>query len=280
MKKNQSTLFYKIHGAGNDCLVFHSRGLSEELQRNTAAKKQWIKTFSHRHLGLGSDQILEILSLKPLAIQIWNCDGSKAEMCGNGARAFASLALQEGWISSTDDELPLQISGKQYSLKKVAHGFALSLGAPLVSEERLLKLQKHRIPFTAVDVGNPHAVVFMAGARSWKAPNDFTFREYGVRIERHTALPQKTNVEFVRKIVRGAASVKLFVEVWERGAGATLSCGSGAVAVAAAYCARSKKPASRYDIVMNDYVLSVRFERGSAYLSGPSEIVAQGEYFY
>lgn len=280
MKKSRSISFYKIHGTGNDCLVFHGRELPSYLRRATSAKKKWICDFSNRHHGLGSDQVLEILSLKPLAIQIWNCDGSKAEMCGNGSRAFASLALSEGWISAKAKQVPIEISGKTYELRKLHVGFALGLGQPKLLEEHSLQLQQQKIPFTAVDVGNPHAVVFMTGPGAWKAPKDFSLQSYGEKMERHPHFPHKTNVEFVRKIVHKGSVATVFVEVWERGAGATLSCGSGAVAVATAYQAWSKKSAKRYDIVMNGYVLSVRFERGCAYLSGPSAIVAKGEYFY
>jgi len=274
--------FYKIHGAGNDCIVFFTK----DFIGGPASKKAFIQKISHRHLGIGADQVLELLSLKPLALQIWNCDGSRAEMCGNGVRAFASLALKKGWITNIQNakkstEIPILISGKKYSLQKIGSNFSLHLGSPKIKGQKTLRLGKEKIPYSFVDTGNPHTVIFMAGNDScWAKPKDFHFEKYGPKIECHSDFPKKTNVEFVRKITIKKKYVELGVEVWERGAGATLSCGSGAVAVAAAYREKYQTKIQTFHIQMNACTLVVQFTGNEAYLSGPSEFIAEGNYFY
>lgn len=267
--------FYKVHGAGNDMLVFFKKDLPLAARQ----KSEFIRRFAHRNFGLGSDQVVEVLSLKPLAIQIWNCDGSKAEMCANGSRTFLFLAAREGWIEKSLKRIPLRVSGGQYEgLKEAAGSYELSLGCPKILGEKTLKLGKECLPFVEVNVGNPHTVIFTKNGKvaSWKAPKDFDYREYGRAIEPLPMFPNKTNIEFVRdwKIQNGQGDVR--VEAWERGAGATLSCGSGAVAVAAVFHHRYGCKVVR--IRMTNFVLKVRFENDIAFLSGPCEFIAKGTY--
>ena len=263
--------FYKLHGAGNDILVVEAK----YLPKSGKAKK--IQAMAQRQLGIGSDQVIEVLSRKPLKLQVWNQDGTKAEMCGNGVRALMHLASLEKWLGGQPKEVPLVISGKPYKALKAAQGYEISLGEPTVAEKQLFNLNGEIIPFTEVSVGNPHAVIFF-GQDDWEAPTDFYLRYYGPRIESHERFPKKTNVEFVRSWSKKGKVVEALVEVWERGAGATLSCGSGAVAVAAAL--RKRAPEAReFRVKMTDYELKIRFEGGKAFLSGPSALVAKGIFY-
>jgi diaminopimelate epimerase len=135
-----------------------------------------------------------------------------------------------------------------------------------------------KIPFRPVRTGNPHAVIWMAGGEgNWLAPSDFSYRSYGPRIENHSRFPQRTNVEFVRKILLTKSGAEVYVEAWERGAGATLSCGSGAVAVAAEVRRRTNAPLVQ--VHMTQFKLRIRFEGERAFLSGPCALVASGEFF-
>lgn len=268
--------FYKVHGAGNDMLVFRKC----DLPLTGRKKVEYLRLFAHRQLGLGADQMLEIVSMKPLAIQIWNKDGSQAEMCANGARTFLYLAAQEKWIAAKAPQVSLVVSGKSYTAYKEAEGYSFSLGVPQVLGSELCRIKGESIPFWRVSAGNPHAIVFLKGEkkfRPWKK-KDFSYLQWGPLLENHKLFPERTNVEFVRNWKQKGAQVDVWVDTWERGAGPTLSCGSGAVAVAGAL--RALLGASLVRVYMTEFCLSVRFsEDERAWLSGPSAIVAKGHYF-
>jgi len=264
--------FYKLHGAGNDILVVFAKDLPR------VGKGKVIQRMAHRQLGVGADQIVEVLSLKPLAVQIWNQDGSKAEMCANGSRVFLFLAARQKWISSTAKVVPITISGGAYEGRKVKDGYELCLGVPQVSGFERLDALGSSVPFHEVSVGNPHAVILCGNSRGqFPLPEDFDYRKFGPAIERHAMFPQKINVEFVRSWQRTGKRARVKVEVWERGAGPTLSCGSGAVAVAAVM--QSLYGAQECVVEMSGFELRVRFEGDKAFLSGPCTLVAEGEYF-
>ena len=272
--------FYKIHGAGNDMVVFETQDLPIPHKKKPAFMRQ----ISHRTLGLGCDQVLEVCSNRePLAINIWNRDGTLVEMCANGSRAFLHLASCLGWLDQNAERVPLFISGSAYEgIKTADDSYELCLGETKLKKQQTLLLKKQKIPFIDVNVGNPHAVIFVnvvgpQSKLSWKAPKEFSYLEYGPLIECHKKFPKKTNVEFVRSWKVKGDAVYSIVEAWERGAGASLSCGSGAVAVAAVLREMSGK--DLIYIQMAQFTLRVRFEGKKAYLSGPSAVVAQGKYF-
>jgi diaminopimelate epimerase len=130
--------FFKIHGAGNDFIVM-------ERMRGTSTAA-FVRKMAHRNLGIGADQLLEVLSRRPLTVQIWNRDGSKAEMCGNGARALVCLARQLKWLPPGDREVKLWISGREVTA--IGHGArtAVDLGAAEVKERILIPVRKKRFP--------------------------------------------------------------------------------------------------------------------------------------
>lgn len=266
--------FYKLQGAGNDVVVFFRK----HLPRARRAKAAFLRRMAHRQLGIGTDQFVEVISLRPLAVQIWNADGSTAEMCANGTRSFLFLAAAEKWVNARSAELSLLVSGKGYHANRLGTGYELCLGKPQIGELESIILGEERIPFRAVSTGNPHAVIFH-GAKDgeWKEPLDFSYVAYGPRIETHARFPKKTNVEFVRRLEKIGSRTQVHVQAWERGAGATLSCGSGAVAVAAAV--RRLQGGDSFVVKMTDYELQVRFEGDQAFLSGPCALVAKGEYY-
>jgi diaminopimelate epimerase len=275
MKKapaKQGTPFHKLHGAGNDLLVVHSSDLPK---RNKSA---FVRRMAHRQTGIGCDQVVELLSTRPLAVQIWNKDGSQAEMCANGSRSFLFLAALEGWLEAKAETVPLEVSGAPYLGRKVKGGYELCLGSPKILGADQLALAGESVPFWEVSTGNPHAVVLLhEGKHHWAAPRAFNFLEYGPRMETHARFPRRTNVEFVHPWKRKGKEVVVKVEAWERGAGPTLSCGSGAVAVAAVL--RELTGAERFRVQMTQFELQVKFEGDQAYLSGPCALVAKGWYF-
>jgi diaminopimelate epimerase len=222
---------------------------------------------------------MEVTSRSPLAIQIWNGDGSKSEMCANGARTFLFFAARQKWIDPEAIVVDLQVSGKPYKGYRIGHeSYEFSLGEPQVGPDETLKLGSEAIPMRAVITGNPHAVILTAGPKSWKAPKNFDYKITGPLIETHKRFPQKTNVEFLRKIQLKGKTAEVDVEVWERGAGATLSCGSGAVASAAVV--KTLYPQILVcKIRMTKFELRIRFEGAVAFISGPCALVAEGFYW-
>ena len=255
--------FYKLHGAGNDILVIESKFLPKK------GKSKWIQRFASRQLGVGADQVMEVTQKNPLEFFVWNGDGTRAEMCANGSRVLLYLSHLLGW--SRGKKIPFSIGRKNFVGYRISKEiFEISLGAPKIYGNESISTSLGSVPFFRVSVGNPHAVIF-----SETLP-PFSFRELGKEIEHHSAFPQRTNVEFIRSWEKKGSRIKALVEVWERGAGATLSCGSGAVAVARVL--KEKSGLSHFHIQMNQFVLKVRFEGEEAFLSGPSTLVAKGDY--
>ncbi len=257
------TPFYKLHGAGNDILVVESKHLPKN------GKSKWIQKFASRRLGVGADQVMEVKSRNPLRFSVWNADGTKAEMCANGSRVLLFLSSILGWHKAK--VITFAIEKKQYvGYRRGKARFEISLGVPCVQSTEKIATSRGKVPFFRVTVGNPHAVIF---ADSWKK---FNFHELGKEVEHHSAFPERTNVEFIRRWKKRGRTMEVDVDVWERGAGATLSCGSGAVAVAKVL--KEKSGLSRFSIRMNQFVLRVRFEGEEAFLAGPSALVATGDY--
>ncbi len=264
--------FYKLHGAGNDLVVLHSSEMP-------AKKAAFVRRIAHRQLGIGCDQVIELLSLCPLAIQIWNQDGTKAEMCANGSRCFLFLAAQERWLDRQSKRVAIRISGRAYEARQTTPGnYELCLGVPEIGQPERLMLGREKILFWPVRTGNPHAVILLgSGPYSWKAPKEFSYLDFGSRIEIHSRFPRRTNVEFIRGIkIKGKRAV-VEVQAWERGAGATLSCGSGAVAAGAVI--RLLTGAEQIQVKMTQFKLQVRFAGPGAFLSGPCTLVAKGYVF-
>lgn len=269
----QGSRFYKLHGAGNDILVVQSKHMP------TRGKAEFVKNISHRQLGIGCDQLVEVSSTKPLECQIWNGNGTKSEMCANGTRVLLYLAAKLKWISPSAKEVTLKVSGKKYEAQKIGKdGYELCLGEPEIGSMETLSVSGHQIPFWPVRTGNPHAVILTTEHKlAWTPPAGFSYKVLGPHVETHARFPQKTNVEFIRSISQKGNKATALVEVWERGAGATMSCGSGAVA--AASVVHGLTGAEVVEIRMTSFKLQVRFEGERAFLSGPSALVAEGMYF-
>lgn len=270
--RKKGTPFTKLHGAGNDILVLFSRDMPK------SGKSAFVKQICHRRLGIGCDQLVEVASLKPLSIFIWNSDGSKAEMCANGTRVFLYLGALKGWFDRKKAQIPLKVTNHAYTANKVPGGYELCLGEPRIGNMERLSVGKEKIPFWPVSTGNPHAIVLTTKHQlAWKLPKDFRFDFYGPQIETHKRFPRRTNVHFIREMSVKGKTAKARAEVWERGAGATMSCGSGAVATASVV--RGLTGAERVEIQMTRFRLQVRFEGERAYLSGPSALICEGLYF-
>lgn len=220
--------FTKLHGLGNDFVLIDGRH-----DKIGPLSKSIVRAIADRKRGVGFDQLL---FLKPsrrvdATLEIYNADGSMAEMCGNGLRA-AALYL---WLRGSKGPLTFQTCAGDRRARALGRATAhdaliecemgaprfLALPKPLARGVRLGS--KTIIPI-CVNVGNPHAVSFVYPLRQCD------LEQWGRRIETHKAFPRRTNAEFVR--VRGRDAID--VQVWERGVGVTEACGTGAVASACA----------------------------------------------
>jgi diaminopimelate epimerase len=206
----------KWQALGNDYLLVEPAELTEPLTPDL------VRRVCDYHFGVGSDGLLELVSVDGAAaeLRVWNPDGSIAELSGNGARIAAA------WLSrrSGAERVELQVGERIVGALVAKDGVVqLDVGPVAVGEPETLDLDGEEVEFTAVSVGNPHAVVR-------REPEPADLRRLGPRIEAHARFPDRTNVQLVR--VDGPHDIT--VGVWERGAGETLSSGTSSVAAAAA----------------------------------------------
>jgi len=230
--------FTKMQGAGNDYVYID--GFSEEVTDPAALAVQ----VSDRHFGIGSDGLIMILpsTVADVRMRMFNADGSEAEMCGNGIRCVAKYAHDHGHVSGLDimietgnGVLPLRmITGDSGRVERVQ----VNMGEPKLTrgelpmvgatEERVINLPievaDREFSITCVSMGNPHCVIFVEDVER------FPVHDIGPLLERHPWFPRRVNVEFVQLV----SPREVIQRTWERGAGETLACGTGASAVTVA----------------------------------------------
>lgn len=225
--------FTKMHGLGNDFIVVEDFDLRLKNLNNLA------RSLCHRNFGIGADglALLQLSQKAAFRVRIFNSDGSEAEMCGNLLRCIGKYLYEKGLthntvisveMSQSVKFLRLRLDGKLVSAVEVDMGEPIldSDLVPLTGERRYAVAEEISVvgesfQMTAVSIGNPHCVIFVTDLAA------VPLAVWGPALETHPAFPKKTNVEFVQVISGGEA----FFRVWERGAGATLACGSGACAV-------------------------------------------------
>jgi len=225
--------FVKVHGLGNDFILVND--LTQELNDYPALARR----LCDRHLGIGADGLVllhpsESASFK---MRIFNSDGSEAEMCGNAIRCLGKYIFEQGLCEKTNLEIETKSGIKTVKLALVGRQVKqveVDMGVPVLSPEQVpvlikgeqavdetVSLMGTSFKFTAVSMGNPHCVIFVSSLEQ------VDIDTLGPALENHPLFPNKTNVEFVEVISPGECDVV----VWERGAGRTLACGTGACAV-------------------------------------------------
>jgi diaminopimelate epimerase len=221
--------FTKMHGLGNDFVVLD--GIS---QRVTLTADQY-RQIADRHFGVGCDQILLIEKATredvDFRYRIFNADGNEVEQCGNGARCFMRFVLDKGLTRKT--ETRVQTAGGIIVPRMEAdHSVTVNMGVPRFAPQEIpfeankraltysLSLKNRQVKISALSIGNPHAVQVVKNVD--KAP----VTTQGPLIEKHTRFPQGANVGYMQVVNRGRIKLRVF----ERGAGETLACGSGACA--------------------------------------------------
>lgn len=225
--------FVKMHGLGNDFILIEDKDKKFSSPRLA-------EFLCDRHFGIGADGLvlLQPSDKALLKMRIFNPDGSEAEMCGNAIRCMARLAYTRGWAKEKEFAIET-LEGVKY-IEIVTAGSAgsdfivkVNMGEPILESQKIpvagenrsvvdepLEVNGQDFLFTAVSMGNPHCVIFVPDVDA------VPLEKWGEQIENNPLFPNKTNVEFVQVI----SSNKIKVRVWERGAGITLACGTGACA--------------------------------------------------
>jgi diaminopimelate epimerase len=230
--------FWKMHGLGNDFIFLdHFSMTAGDFNFPELAQK-----LCHRQFGVGGDGLILVLpsTVADARMRIYNPDGSEPEMCGNGIRCFARFVYDKGYAST--NPLTVETLSGVLSLQLTLEGERVStvrvdMGQPVLKPEDIpvnvlmepvieasLEIAGLGLQYSAVSMGNPHCIIFR---------EDFStldFERLGPAIEKHPLFPKKTNVEFIRV----DSPREITMKVWERGAGPTLACGTGACAAVVA----------------------------------------------
>jgi diaminopimelate epimerase len=259
--------FTKAHGAKNDFL------LTRKIEAPAVDLATIAQAICDRHTGVGADgwMLIEPPSAADhdLAIRLFNSDGSEAEISGNGTRCAAAFAMEHGHAR---DEVRVRTGAGIKPLRLLERKghtflFEMNMGQPEFTAERYsLPLAAGALDVTLVWVGNPQCVMPVSDF-------DFDWRAMGAEIERHPHFPNRTNVSFLR----ACDTHTIEVRIWERGAGETMSSGTGSTGAFAAAVQRGlvESPAR---VVTPAGPLDLRWD-GDIYLTGPAEIVAEGVFF-
>jgi diaminopimelate epimerase len=279
--------FAKMHGTGNDFVLIEAKGDEHDWPRLAVA-------MCDRHFGVGADGILLVLPSDKAAVRmrVLNPDGSEPEMCGNGIRCLAKYAVERGLVRPEDDRfdvetgagvLTVQVLGDGRAVDKVRVGMGKPRLAPdeipvLVNAEPPLVniplelvdgASRQVLPVTAVSMGNPHAVHFVQ-----QPVADFPLAQIGPMVAFHPLFPNGVNFEVARVLDRRSIEAG----VWERGAGPTLACGTGASAVMVAARLQGMVD-DTVDITLPGGTLTLAWDgEGEVFMTGPAVRVFEGEW--
>ncbi|EGK04062.1 diaminopimelate epimerase [Dysgonomonas mossii] len=274
--------FTKMHGAGNDYIYMN--GFIQEIEDPSALAIR----LSNRNFGIGSDGLVLILPSEnsDFRMQMFNSDGSEAEMCGNASRCVGKYVYDNGLTTKKEIALETKAGVKYITLlegDEKARKVTVDMGEPILDPVQIpVKVDKEPVlnfpldidgkiwEISCVSMGNPHAVVFTTGIKELDLP------VIGPKFEKHPIFPRKTNTEFIEVVDRKTLNMR----VWERGAGETLACGTGACAAAVAailngYCDRK----ITIHLIGGDLEIEWDEQNNHVYMTGEAVTVFEGEIF-
>lgn len=274
--------FTKMQGLGNDYVYVNC--FKEKIDN----PPELARRISDRHFGVGSDGLIMInpSDKADFEMEMYNADGSRGEMCGNGIRCVAKYVYDYGLTDKTSISvetlggikyLDLTVQDGKVKLVKVNMGRpelapskvpVAAEGDRAVDEPITVDGKEYRM--TCVSMGNPHAVIFTdCDIR------ELPLEEIGPKFENHERFPKRVNTEFVRVLDRRTAEMR----VWERGSGETLACGTGACAVAVA-CVLNGLTEDEVTVRLLGGDLQIKWDRENdiVYMTGPAEVVFDGEW--
>jgi len=282
--------FTKLQATGNDFIFVDARNMERDWSKLA-------REICHRFYGAGADGLILIASSNraSLKMRLFNSDGSEAEVSGNGLRCFAKYVIDRQIVAgpkiTVETMSGIRTIEAAMTQGKVTHA-KVNMGTPRFKAEDIpvlidkpkkgrgevdikliidypLTIGRRGLAISFVSMGNPHAVSFLS-----QPVSDFPLSVVGPQVENHRMFPERANFEIARVLKRN----KIEARVWERGAGETLSCGSGACAIAVT--ARNKGYIDdEVDIILKGGDLTVYWDgAGEVYLSGPVEEVFTGEW--
>ena len=276
--------FTKMQGAGNDYVYIN--GFSEKMSQED--KPDWVRKVSDRHFGIGSDGAIFInpSDVADFEMEMYNADGTRSEMCGNGMRCVGKFVYDKGLTDKTQftvvsagkiKYLDLTVENGKATQIKVNMGEPILEAAqvPVVSENEQVIDEPIYISetgetyhMTCVSMGNPHAVVFMEDVEQ------LAIETIGPYFENHKRFPNRTNTEFVKVLDRNNVQMR----VWERGTGETLACGTGCCATAVA-CILNGFTEDEVTVHVLGGKIKIFWNREEnvVYMTGPAETVFEGE---
>jgi diaminopimelate epimerase len=255
--------FTKMQGAGNDFVVIDSTKEPFSLSRAQ------LQRIANRHLGVGCDQILVVEPGRAGAdfrYRIFNADGGEVEQCGNGARCFVKFVHARGL--SAKREMRVETLGGAIVPRLEPDGeVSVDMGAPTAPVFESLTVDGEKVELAIVSMGNPHAVQIVAEVASAPVPTQ------GPKLEHHARFPNRVNAGYMQVLDRH----RIALRVWERGAGETLSCGTGACAAAVSGIVRGVLD-SPVRVQTRGGALTISWAGGdnAVWMKGPAETVYEG----
>lgn len=276
--------FEKMHGLGNDFVMLHYRFLPENIDLPALAKK-----LCDRNFGIGADGIIIAYPARDGGDFAWeylNSDGSYGEMCGNGMRCFAKYLYDRG-LAKTNEFTVETRAGMIKPCINSDGTVTVDMGQPILSARQIpvnldgemlrqlpIQVLDREFSFTPVSMGNPHAIVFCVDQAEYDSIDLF---HYGPVFEVDQIFPAKTNVEYAYK----KSENEIVLKVWERGAGYTLACGTGACAtVVAAKLNNIISVAEDIQVHLPGGTLSITWNEqdGHVYMTGAATSVFLGQF--
>ena len=271
-----------MQGLGNDYVYVNC------FREKIADPSRLAVEISDRHFGVGSDGLILInpSDKADFEMEMYNADGSRGEMCGNGIRCVAKYVYDYGLTDQTSISVET-LGGIKYLDLTVKDGKAVlvkvDMGKPELSPEKIpvvsagekvvdepIDVDGQNYRMTCVSMGNPHAVVYVdCDVR------DLPLEEIGPKFENHERFPNRVNTEFVRVLDRRTVEMR----VWERGSGETLACGTGACAVAVS-CVLNGLTEDEVTVKLLGGDLQIKWDRekDTVFMTGPAEVVFDGEW--
>ena len=271
--------FTKMHGTGNDYVyvdLFSERALDDAARTARA--------ISDRHTGVGGDGLILLAPSDSADVKMimYNADGSRAQMCGNGIRCLARLARDRGRASG--DELAVETDSGIKTIQFTSDGIRVDMGPPRLDPASLpvnlggdrvinreIAILDRQFEITCVSMGNPHCVIYLD-----EDIDSFDVERYGRALETNELFPQRTNVEFVQLVDKNTVKQR----TWERGSGETLACGTGACAVGVAGVL-TRNTNSPLRIILRGGDLRIEWGGGDedpVFMTGPAVEVFTGEW--
>lgn len=271
--------FTKMHGLGNDYVYI------DAINQNIENESSLARFVSNRHFGIGSDGLILICKsdVADFKMRMFNSDGSEAEMCGNGIRCVGKFVYDKGLTNKTTVKIET-LAGIKTLILNTKDGkvetVRVNMGEPILEAEKIpvvsnenpvknlnLTAEGKKFKFICVSMGNPHAITVVDNTEN------FDVEKYGKVLEIDKSFPKKANIEFAQILDKNNIKMR----VWERGAGETLACGTGACATAVA-CHINGLTERKVNIELLGGNLEIEWNKDDnhVYMTGPAVTVFEG----